>query len=200
VRAAWRFARWLVRLEIGIWRSLWLWIRRRKSGVRPGVEPVSYAKEITPVLAVFVVLSLVELPVVHVLIPWDSVRLVVLVLSVWGLLWMVGYLASVRVFPHLLSPHGLRVRFGTHVDIEVPWSAVEGVSARRGSVPTGGSVVVEDGAVSVPVMKQTRVTVVLREATRLSLPDGEREVGEVRFYVDKPAPFVARARELLAPA
>ena len=52
-----RFARWLVRLEIGIWRSLFLWIFRRVPGKGPRSEDFSYAKEVTPLLIVFIFLS-----------------------------------------------------------------------------------------------------------------------------------------------
>ncbi len=85
---------------------------------------------------------------------------------------MVGYLASIKVFPHLLDDEGLRVRHGTGVDIHVPWEAVASVGAHRRSVPSRGTVEVqtdEDGtAVSVAVLRQTRIDVVLREPTTLA--------------------------------
>jgi hypothetical protein len=109
------FVRWLVRLEIGIWRSLFLGLTRRVPGRGPGVEAFSYAKEITPILWAFIFVSALELPVVHLLIPWQPLKLAVLILSVWGLLWMLGYLAGMRVFRHLLDDSGLRIRNGPGV-------------------------------------------------------------------------------------
>ena len=47
---------------------------------------------------------------------------------------MLGLLASMKVFPHLLDDAGMRIRYGTTVDIRIPWSAVASVTARRGSV------------------------------------------------------------------
>jgi len=143
LRRAWGLARWLVVLEIGIWRSLFLWVTRRVSGQGPGVERFSYAKQISPVIGVFIFVSAIELPVVHVLVPWDGVRLVLDVLSVWALLWMIGLLASMRVFPHLMDERELRIRHGTTVDIHVPWASIASVAGRRGSVPSGKAVVVE---------------------------------------------------------
>ena len=133
-------------------------------------------------------------PVVHLLIPWPAVRIAVLIVSVWGLLWMVGLLASMKVFPHLVGPDALRVRYGANLDVGVPWEAVASVGAARGSVDSGRSVVVEDGVASVPVMKQTRVEVKLREPTTLALPDGPEEVTALRLYADDPRGFVAAAR------
>lgn len=191
-----------VRLEIGIWRSLVLWLARRTPGAGPGVQSFAYAREVSPVIGAFIFVSLIELPVVHLLLPWETVRLIVLVLSVWGLLWMIGYFASVRAFKHLLDDRGMRVRYGTTVDIPIPWEVVASVNRRRGGVPKGKTVSVErgdDGAiVSVAVMKQTRVAIVLTRPTRLELPDGAQDVSEVRCYVDDPAAFVAAARGRLA--
>lgn len=73
------------------------------------------------------------------------------------------------------------------------------MSARRRSAPTRQSVRIErdgDGTVvTVAVMKQTKVEAVLRRP--LELPDGAEEITELRFYVDNPGAFVARARQHL---
>ena len=71
---------------------------------------------------------------------------------------------------------------------------MESVAARRRSVESGRSLQVEDGVATVPVMKQTRVDLALREPVRV----GEDEVREVRLYVDAPKTFVPAARERLA--
>jgi len=140
---------------------------------------------------------------VHLLLPWDAVRIVALVVSVWGLLWMVGLLASLKVYPHLIDDTGLRIRYGTTTDIRVPWEAVASVTARRRSVPTRRHVELEhgdDGATvaNVAVMKQTRVDVELRRPTAIELPDGTEELTGVRFYADDARGLVATARERLA--
>jgi hypothetical protein len=164
----------------------------------------SYSRDVVPIIGAFIFVSLIELPVVHLLLPWQAVRLIALVLSVWGLLWMLGFLASMKVFPHLLDDDGLRVRHGTTVDIHIPWEAVASVASRRGSVPTRKTVSVErsdDGAVvNVAVLKQTKVDVVLHRPTTVDLPDGAEEITGVRLYVDRPRPFVATARERLGRA
>ena len=134
-----RAARWLIRFEVGIWKSLFLWITRRVAGMHPGAEAFAYHRQIAPIMGAFIFVSVIELPVVHLLIPWATVRLVVLFLSVWGLLWMIGLLASMKVFPHLIDDEGLRVRYGTSVDVFVPWDAVERVAAKRRSVESGSS-------------------------------------------------------------
>jgi hypothetical protein len=188
----------MIRMEIGIWRSLGLLVARRTHGTGPGAQPFPYARQLTPVLGAFVFVSLVELPVVHLLLPWATVRLVVLVVSVWGLLWMLGLLASMKVFPHVIDHAGIRARYGFDVDIRVPWSAIETVTTRRGSVGGSGRVRLDGTSASIPVLNQTRVAVALRAPTMLELPDGPAAVSELRLYADDASAFVAAARERLA--
>jgi hypothetical protein len=180
-----RLLRWLVRLEIGIWRSLFLWVFRRVPGAGPRTEDFSYAKEVTPVILVFIFLSALEIPVVHLLIPWEPAKLALLIVGVWGVLWMVGYLAGMRVFRHLVGEEGLRIRQGPGVDVRIPWDAVADVRAQRGGFKARG-LAVADGVAYVPVLNQTRVSVTLAREI-----DG---FGEVRFYVDDPRGFVEAVR------
>jgi hypothetical protein len=202
LRRAYALARWLVRLEIGIWRSLFLLAARRVPGRGPGVGTFPYAKEVSPLLYAFIGVSALELVVLHLILPWATVRTIALVLSLWGLLWMIGFLASLRVFPHLVGPDGLRVRYGTSVDVRVPWEAVADVRSVKHRLSTGKTVQVlpaeEGDAVHVAVLKRTRVDVVLQRPTTLVLPDGPREVTAVRLDADDPKAFVAAVRERLA--
>jgi hypothetical protein len=65
-------------------------VTRRVAGQGEGVRPVPYAKEMAPVIGAFIFVSVLELSLVHLLIPWESLRLVVLALSVWGVLSAAG--------------------------------------------------------------------------------------------------------------
>lgn len=185
-----RFVRWLVRLEIGIWRSLFLWLIRRVPGKGPRAEDFSYAKEVTPIVIAITFVSAIEVPVVHLLVPWPPIKLALLIVGVWGVLWMVGYLAGMRVFRHLIDDTGLRIRQGPHVDLHIPWDAVAGVTAQRGRFE-GRGLQVEDGVAHVPVLNQTRVKVTLDRPL-----DG---AAEVRFYADDPRGFVAAAKRRAPP-
>jgi len=189
-----QLAKKLVVLEFRIWRSLLFWVIRRKPGVGPGSRTFPYARELAPLIGVFIFVSAIELVAVHLLLPWETVRLVLDVVSVWGLLWMIGLLASMKVYPHVLDDAGLRLRYGFHTDLHVPWDAVAGVKARRGSVQTKEHVQLEGDALSMPVLKQTRVHLTLHGPTRV----GPAEVTQVHFYVNDAKAFVAASREHLA--
>lgn len=188
--------------EVGIWRSLFFMVVRRVPGGGPGVQAFPYAREATPLMVAFIFVSLVELPVVGLFLPWATVRLVVLLLSVWTVLWMVGLLATVRVHPHLLDDQGLRLRQGATTDIRIPWDAIATVTARRGRIQTRERLHIEhsdDGPIlNVPAMKQTRVEIGLRQPTSLELPGGVEEVTRLRLYVDNPKALITAVSERLA--
>lgn len=195
-------ARKLIANELGIWRRLLFLVIRRVPGRGPGVQAFPYAREATPLMSAFIFVSVIELPVVGVLLPWPTVRLILLLLSLWTALWMVGLLATIRVHPHLLDDDGLRLRQGASTDIRIPWEAIETVTARRGRMQTRERLPVEqndDGPIlNVPAMKQTRVEVVLHHPLSVKLPGGVEEITRVRLYADNPNAFIAAVRERLA--
>ena len=107
-----------VSFELGVWRSLYRWTTRRPLGPEDA-ETFGYARPVTPVIWAFIGLSAIEIPVAHLLLPWQTERVIVLVVGIWGLTWMLGLLASLRTYPHVVGGSGLRIRYGTTVDITV---------------------------------------------------------------------------------
>lgn len=191
--------------EATMWRSLWLWARRRHRHLAPGEETFAYAGVAKPILGVFIGLSVVELPIfdliVRHVVPWRPARWIVLTLGVWGLLWMIGFLASMTVHPHRTDGAGIRVRLSARIDVLVPWEDVEAVRKSYRSLPSSRSVQVEEEGerrvLSVVVASQTSVDVRLRRPTTFDLPAGPSEpVDEVRFYTDDPDGLVRRAQIL----
>jgi hypothetical protein len=91
---------------------------------------------VTPVLALWIFGSAVEVPLVHVLVPWDGARIPLLILGAWGLTWMVGFLAGLRSYPHLLDADALRVRNGPMHDIAVPLAEIAQVTTSEKSLPS----------------------------------------------------------------
>jgi hypothetical protein len=201
LRTVLSLARHLVVFEVRLYRSLGRWIARRPA-VPAGAEPFGYAQGVTPVLWLWIFGSATEVVVVHLILPWDAVRLAALVVGIWGLMWMVGLLASLRVHPHLVTAAGLRVRHGASVDVQVPWDAVRSVTTQRRDLdssvwtlqprktPEGTDLQV---AVSGTVNVTVRLSRPLRVPTRRK---GELEVVAVSLLADDAAALVRRVREL----
>lgn len=197
-RAGWRRA---VDLEAGVWRSLYRWIRRRPFPLPADTAAFPYVAGVAPVMWVFIAMSAVEIPILHLLLPAGWWRVGALVLGAWGLLWMVGLLASLRMHPHLLGPDGLRLRYGTSIDFLVPWTAIESIHRGSRNLPKSRKVQVENGergdACLLVVNSQTNVDIQLREPIVLPLRQCPDAVIRIRCYADDPAGIVARARDLV---
>jgi hypothetical protein len=189
--------------EGAMWRSMVVWALRRPLPLAPGDEPFGYLGVIKPILGVFIGLSIVEIPILDLIItnvvPWRPARWIMLGLSVWGLLWMIGFFASIKIHPHIVGDPGIRVRLSAGIDLMVPWEDIETVSHRYRSMPSGKSVQIEEvddhRVLQIVVGSQTSVDVRLRRPVVFPLSKGPTEpVDELRLYADDPDAFVRKAR------
>ena len=190
-------------VEVAMYRNLLRWVFRRPA-VPAGSVPLGYAQAVTPVMSLWIFASAAELPLVHVLIPWDGVRVAALVLGVWGLGWMLGALAGLRIYPHLLTADSLRVRNGALTEVVVPWSAVS--SARTVDLDLPSSIwtlqpeETPNGThLRVGVSGRANVTIDLGRPMRVR-PTRNREltVTRVSFWADDPRAVVRTIQERAA--
>ena len=193
--------------EAAMWRSLYAWLRRKPPTTAPGDEAFGYLGVVKPMLIVFIVLSAVEIPIVDLIIrhvvPWRPAHGIALGLGAWGLLWMIGVFAGLRVHPHLVGAAGIRVRMGARIDVTLDWADVDTVTRSYRSPPSSRSVQVErEGdrtVLSVVVGGQTSVDIRLRRPVTVRLPQGPSEpADELRLYADDPDEFVRACRRLAA--
>lgn len=188
----------LIKLELALYLALGRWIVRRPQ-VPAGTTPWGYSRDVTPVMGLWIFASALEVPLVHVLVPWDSVRLVLLGVSVWGLVWMLGMLASIRIYPHLADEDGVRIRYGRFADLRVPWDRVAGVTRVDRDLPssirTHQPLETDAGTdLQIGVSARANVHLALVGPTEVTTPKGPMTVVAVTFLVDDPVAFVAAAR------
>lgn len=183
-------------LEVKLYAALIRWCLRRRD-VPPGAEPWGYAQLVTPVMWLWVFGSATELVVLHLVLPWERVRLAADVVSAWGLIWMLGTLAAYRIRPHLLLGDVLRVRSGVHHDLAVPLRSIEAASVREVDLPSSMLMLqVEPDSVSVGVSGRTNVTVTLKEPADIATAKGALRVRHVRLWADDPRGLAGRLNEL----
>jgi hypothetical protein len=180
--------------EAGGWISLGRWLARRPRVPR-GAAPFAYDGPTRPFLIAFAVVSAVEVFVVDLIVQrWPVPRIILLVLGIWGVTFMLGMLASVRMNPHAVGPTGLLIRSGTAIRQSLSWSQVESVTARTQVLEKGKSIQVDGPVLHLVVQSATTVTVTLREPVTVTLPTGDVEVTEIRFHADDPQALVAATR------
>lgn len=184
--------------EINIYMSLLRWLFRRPS-IPAGFEPVGYAHLATPMMGLWIFGSVLELPLVHVLVPWRGVRISLLVIGVWGLLWMLGALAGMRSYPHLLGADALRIRNGATHDIAVPWAAIAQVTIEDRSLPSSMWVLqpqeTDEGThLNVAVSGRVNLHLTLRNQACLRTKKGDMLVTGLSLWVDEPREVAPRIR------
>jgi hypothetical protein len=183
-----------LRYEMRLWVALYRWVFRRPAPVPAGSVAFSNRGSASALLIAFIVVSAIELPVLHLLLPWTVARVIAWIVGVYGLLWMIGLMATMRVHPHLVGEEGVRIRKSIALDLTVPWAGIRDIRSRGRSLPPGGATQFEDGVLSYGVAGGTTVDLVLAEP--ITLPDkqtGGEPVREIRFHADHPDGLVAAA-------
>lgn len=126
----------LLMLEPRMWWCLGMWVLRR----RPSRTSSFFYHKRSPLGAMIVVVLLttpVEVLLFELLIPVLWIRVALLVAAVYGLFWVVALYASLIVLPHQITKEGLLVRYGTLVDLWVPFDRIAGARVERLAAPRG---------------------------------------------------------------
>ena len=78
-------------------------------------------KNLRTVVILIVALVIVESIVIHLAVPSQFWRILLLVLSIYALLLLIGFYTSIKVNLHLLTPRGVEIRRGHRFVCEIPW-------------------------------------------------------------------------------
>lgn len=186
-------ARLLV-MEARTFASLVRWLLRRRSAPEDAV-PGTYGRQMRPLLIALLPVSVVEMVVIELLVPWTAVRIVLLVASAYFCFWLVGLVASMWARPHWVAPGRLVLNCMTFASLSVPLETVTKVRPVRVS-GMKHSVDVEDEDVTVSIMGSANVEVEFATPVPVT---GDRPctARRVRFYADRPQDVI-RAIEAVA--
>lgn len=190
----------VVHLEMYQLYALWLLLRGRKEK-SPQDEEMAYFRASMPLVAVFTFLMVLEVVAVALLVPWELARVVLLVVSLIGIYWMVGLMASLVAFPHTINGHRLRLRFGAMIDAIVPLGSIDSAdrvswSARSGGNRTGGVLRVKAVGASPNVRIQLTGPCDVAVSGPWARGERTRRVSEIRFFADDPKKAVTLVNQL----
>ncbi len=108
-----------------------------------------------------------------------------------GLVWLAGFLAGLRVYPHAVGPDRLRIRFGALREYRIRPADVTAVYRQQRSRDIPGMTAVLDGDLVVPVMNETTVVVELAPGSSVGTSLNETvDLRRVYFAADDPAAAV----------
>ena len=136
----WQFSGYIARrattMELRGYQSIYRFVFRRPKVPAGGVG-FSYHKPVLPILIVFVVVSALEMLVVDLIVRrWAYIRVPLLILSIWGNIYMLGLLFGMLVRPHAIATDGIRVRYGSEIDLPIAWHDVHSVTRRKRVIAT----------------------------------------------------------------
>ncbi|WP_340538090.1 hypothetical protein [Nocardioides sp. GXZ039] len=178
-----------VRKELMLMRAIGMLLTGRRD-LREGEVPLAYGGPLVILLALVGVLDGLAAFLLHLLLP-DSVRMVALVLGILGFVWLVGFLASLICYPHVVGHGRLRLRFSVFHDVTLPLNAVSEVRRYPSEPPSNDAARVIDGELVMAVSGQANLALALADATQpvSSSPRLRRDgpITGVVCYVDDPA-------------
>ena len=201
-RTGWRraahLARRALRIEVAGYGNL-LRLLLRRPRVPAGAEGFTSHRPDLPILVVITVVSAVEVVAVDLIVHrWASVRIPLLVLGIWGLVFMLGLLAGMVTRPHAVGPEGIRVRTAIEIDVALAWDDIHTITRRRALVQERCPMLTTDAAGEVTlhlrVQNETNIEITLHDPVPVRLPNGRDLVSAVHLYADDPSGFLTAAR------
>ena len=186
--------------ELRAFWSLWLVVARRRQ-VPLHAKPFSSTKGTMTFPAVMIVLSLVELLIVHALVPWQWLQIVLLILTVWGVLFILGFFASRVVHPHFVTADALHLLWGHQAVLSTPLTNILSAAPHTNHVHTQPHA--EGEQLVLTQFQSTNVLIRFAEPVAAAAPVSKKHLpvdfhtSEVQLYVDDPDAFLQALRPLL---
>lgn len=189
----------VARMERGVWAGLIRGVLRRPD-IPPGGIGFSHHRALAPVRWLGFGVLAVEIVVVHLVVPSGPLRWILLVVGVYGAIWVAGYvLGAGAVRPHVVGPDVVLLRSGVSVEVRVPLAAVTQVRAVPRSRSGTSSVQVDGDVLHLVDNGGTGLDLVLAAPLTVSLPRRPAAVvTEIRVWVDDPAALATCIRHSVA--
>lgn len=170
----------LVRHELRLVVSLWLWAARRRHGLGGGTA-FGYARGQGTMMLGFGFVIVIESIMMSVLLRnHPAVQRAWFMLDMYTLLIIIGMHAASVVRPHVLDAGSLRVRRAAHVDLRIPLEKIAHV--RRELRTTHERA---DGELNLAIGAQTTVTLELTEpVAHFTFLGRRRDIRLVRLHAD----------------
>ncbi|MCL8492978.1 hypothetical protein M5J06_02315 [Corynebacterium sp. B5-R-101] len=174
----------MAKYELSLYRDLWLWIRG-ETLLPAGAQALPHPPGRLQILGFVTAVLVVEMVVVHLILPTGVVRVVALLLSLWAIIFVWGLIAAERIRPSYISDDVTVLRRGRTVFAEIPTAIVQNKSVDRSFA---SEIEIRDGELTVGGPAGTD-TLLQLSAPVMATPDRypwqrpqPMEVDRVRFF------------------
>jgi hypothetical protein len=188
--------------EIQSLRAVVLFVLGRRSP--SGTRHITYGKGLLGTVATFFLVTVIEMVVLHLLIPVEWIRTALMVLGFYAFVIIIGLTLSRVVYPHYFEHGRLQLRQGTKRVLSVELCNIQGVSARSRINVVGLYPTLHEGRLYLPSQDGTNLDLTLGDSLRVSgglrRRDRKRAAGDVlvrhlSLHVDDPNAAVSLIRE-----
>lgn len=180
-------ARYL-RQDFMLLRAIWMLVTGRRD-VDEDERAMPYSSPLVYMLSAIAVVDGLVVVALHMLLPgW--IRTVALILGILGFIWLVGFIASLIVYPHVVGEHRLRLRFSVFHDIIIPLDAIRQVQAFGGDPGSTNSAANFDGKLVMVVTNQANLRVLTQDIENLKTLSpklADEPISGIIFYTDDKA-------------
>ncbi|CCQ16208.1 putative uncharacterized protein [Rhodococcus sp. AW25M09] len=181
--------------QVGRWRSLLLWMRGRHAPVSADSTVFTATRGTLAMPLMFGAATVIEMAVLHLLIPWLWLSAAVAALSMAALVALASSIALARVHPHVLSAEALTLRTSGTVVATVNRASIASarIHRRYGVV----SPALDEGRLVLPNQDGTNVAIELSVAIPVLVPailqrwQISGTAHSLSLQVDDPAALVA---------
>lgn len=172
------------RYEAGLYRDLWRWVRGT-TVVPDGAHVLPHQPGRLQLVGMFTVVLLVELIVVHLLLPAGTLRFVAFILSVWGVVFVWAIMARERIHPSFVDDEHIVLRRGVLEFARIPKALIATQTHSRSHASdtevTGGELVV-GGPAGTDTLLTLHEPIDAAEDTYPWQKKRTQPVSRVRFY------------------
>ena len=181
------------------------WVFRRTK-LREGEFSYHKRSALDMFVLLIVLVSPVEILVVEVLLlaflPLLWLRLLVLLLEIYGFFWFLGFYASRIALPHSLGEDGISLHHGTFAEGFIPYSVIESAERKRMKAPgSGDGLIIENRDAFFTIAGHTDITLALSGPRRLhGFLRPTAPVDTVHLAVDAPEKFVEELKGRVGPS
>ncbi|GAA4785898.1 hypothetical protein GCM10025785_05220 [Corynebacterium canis] len=178
----------LAKHELDMWKLLGFWLRRKINAPADAVT-FKYGTEQRAIFIVLILVSIVEIVVIDLIVPWQTVRTIIVVVSIYGAIWLFLFFKSFRINPHYIDDRELVLRVGLLAELVIGLQHVKQVRAAH---KTWGNkfLSIEAGRAVIKHGSDTNIEIVLREPVSGIAKDNAEPVDHVYCAVDNPQEFV----------
>lgn len=174
------------RYEWGLYHDFWHWIRHRTL-LPEGAQALPHQPGRLQLVAMFTVVILTEIVVVHLLLPEGAPRIVALLLSMWGIVFIWALIASERIRPSYMDGERVVLRRGRKIFADIPRELIARQSHSRSHAAetvVGDGELILGGPAGTDILLTLHTPIEAAEDTYPWQKKRTRRVTRVRFYSD----------------